>query len=95
MKVIGKLLAEDDICYKLTTMWGDECAGSGHSIIKSTIERELRWEILYYPLKSGFKPSTGLFSIFVRLDWATSLKIAQTGGIVLKENVMLKTLAKI
>ena len=45
MKVVGKLLAEDDVCYKLTTMWGEECAGSGHSIIKSTIERELRWEV--------------------------------------------------
>jgi hypothetical protein len=53
MKVIGKLLDEDDICYKLTTMWGDDCAGSGHSIIKSTIERELRWEV---PILSPKKP---------------------------------------
>jgi hypothetical protein len=45
MKVVGKLLEENEIAYSLTTMWGEECAGSGHSIIKSTIERELRWEV--------------------------------------------------
>ena len=54
MKVIGKLLAEDDICYKLTTMWGDDCAGSGHSIIKSTIKRELRWEVPILSPKKRF-----------------------------------------
>ena len=52
MKVVGKLLEEDSTCYKLTTMWGNDCAGSGHSIIKSTIERELRWEVpIKYPKK--------------------------------------------
>jgi hypothetical protein len=45
MKVVGKLLEENEIAYSLTTMWGQDCAGSGHSIIKSTIERELRWEV--------------------------------------------------
>ena len=53
MKVVGKLLEETDIDYKLTTMWGKDCAGSGHSIIKSTIERELRWEV---PLMIPKKP---------------------------------------
>ena len=54
MSVVGKLLEEDAIAYRLTTMWGEDCAGSGHSIIKSTIKRELRWKVPKLSLKKPF-----------------------------------------
>ena len=57
MKVCGKLYKEDDIAYTLITMWGDDCAGSGHLIIKSTITREIRWKVpVKHPKKSVLKP---------------------------------------
>jgi len=45
MSAIGKLIGEDDIAYRITSMWGKDCAGSGHSVIKSTITREIRYEL--------------------------------------------------
>jgi len=45
IQAVGKILEETPLVYKLTTMWGKDCAGSGHCIIKSTIIRELTWEI--------------------------------------------------
>jgi hypothetical protein len=53
MKAVGKIIYEDDIGYRLTTMWGEDCAGSGHLIIKSTIVREIKWNI---PSKHPKKP---------------------------------------
>jgi hypothetical protein len=45
IKAVGKLIGETEIAYKITSMWGNDCSGSGHSIIKSTIVREIRWEV--------------------------------------------------
>lgn len=53
IKVCGKIYKEDALSFKLITMWGDDCCGSGHLILKSTILREIRWEV---PFKTPKKP---------------------------------------
>jgi hypothetical protein len=58
MRAVGRLIGETEVAYKLTSMWGDDCAGSGHCIIKSTITKEIRWEVpKKTPKKSVLKTS--------------------------------------